>query len=62
MAERADHPPTDVLDNVCHVGIAGRFALDKLGFQTLVRAIEKHALNDDHMVMYVELKCPAESL
>ena len=50
-AERADDPPTDLLDHVCNVGIAGRLALEKAGFEALVGTIEKHALHDDHMVM-----------
>jgi hypothetical protein len=51
MAELADDPPTDLLDHVCNVGIAGRLTLEKAGCETLVRAIEKNTLHDDHMVM-----------
>ena len=50
-AERADDPPTDLLDHVCNVGIAGWLTRDKAGFETLVRTIEKNALHDDHMIM-----------
>jgi hypothetical protein len=40
-AERADDPPTDVLDHLCHVRIAGRLTLEKTGFEALIDAIEK---------------------
>ena len=30
-AERADDPPTDVLDHLCHIRIAGRLTLEKTG-------------------------------
>jgi hypothetical protein len=50
-AERTDDPPTDLLDHVCHVGIAGWLTLDKAGFESLVRTIEKNALHEDHMIM-----------
>ncbi len=43
----ADDPPTDLLDHVCHSGIAGRLAFEKARCETLVGAIEKHTLNDD---------------
>jgi hypothetical protein len=51
LTELADDPGADVLDHVCNVGIAGRLDVDTARFETLVCALEKHALNDDQMVM-----------
>jgi hypothetical protein len=56
MAERADDPPTDVLDHVCHVGIARRFGFDKAGLETLGGAIEVNALKEDDVKMEIGVR------
>ena len=53
MAERADDPPTDLLDHVCHVGIAGRLARDKAGLEARFAAIEVNTLKEDDVKMEI---------
>ena len=44
----------DFLQHVCHVGIAGRLALEKAGLEALVGAIEIDPREEDTMKMEME--------
>ena len=47
---------------MCHVGIARRFGFDKAGLETLVGAIEVHALKEDDVKMEMQIDGPTEAL
>ena len=51
MTERADDPPTDLLEDLGNVRIAGRLALDKARLEARLGAIELDALKEDNMIM-----------
>src|SRR5882724_3525555 len=60
--QRADDPPTDLLEDLGNVRIAGRHALDKARLAALVGAIEVDALKEDNMKMEIQIEAAAESL
>ena len=51
MTERADDPPTDLLEDLGNVRIAGRLDLDKARLEALVGPIEIGPLQEDNMIM-----------
>jgi len=46
----------DFLKHVCHVGIAGRLALEKAGLAAVVGAIEIDPLEEDTMKMEIGVR------
>src|SRR5262249_4205997 len=56
MAELTDDTMADFLHDGCHVGIAGRLALEKAGLEALVGAIEIDPLEEDTMKMEMEIE------
>ena len=54
--ERADDPPTDLLEDLGNVRIAGRLALDKARLEACLGAIEIDALKEDNVIMHMHGK------
>jgi hypothetical protein len=46
MAQLADDPVTDLLEDLGNVGVVGWFGFDKVGFEALVAATEVNALKE----------------
>src|SRR5215813_693571 len=61
-AERADHPPADVLYHRCDSGMAGRLAREKAGLQAHGGALEVDTLYEDAMAMEVHIERTAKTL
>src|SRR5439155_497190 len=62
MAERANDPPTDLLDHGGDGGVGRRLPLDKPGLEACLGAIEVDALKKDAMKMEIEIDGTAETL
>jgi hypothetical protein len=54
MAELPDDPPTDLLDHLGHIGIAGRLDLEKAGFAPLIWASEIDPLQKQEVEVEVQ--------
>ena len=56
MAERANDPPTDLLDHGGDGGVGRRLPLDKPGLEACLGAIEVDALKKDAMKMEIGVR------
>jgi hypothetical protein len=56
LTERADDPPTDLLENLGNVRIAGRLDLDKARLEALVSPIEIGSLKEDNVIMNIGVR------
>ena len=62
MTERADDPPTDLLEDRGNVRIAGRLDLEKARLEALVGPIEIGPLQEDNMRMDISIEGATETL
>ncbi len=62
LAQLANDPVADLLENLGNVGIAGRFGFDKAGLEAHFAAIEVDALKEDDMKMQIQIYATAKSL
>lgn len=62
LAERADDPPADFLEDRGDVGVRGWGGVQKPRFLALGGAIDKHAREEDHGIMEIRIEASTEAL
>src|SRR5713101_863014 len=60
--QRADDPPTDLLEDLGNVRIAGRLDLDKARLEALVGPIKIDPFKEDNMIMDIQIDGASVSL
>ena len=60
--QRADDPPTALLDHVCDVAVGRHLDLEKARLATLVGAIEIDTLKEDQVIVHIEIEWTPQAL